>query len=39
MNSTASILITHDLPLEQGVRAYDMFEHKEDGCIRAVLRP
>jgi threonine dehydrogenase-like Zn-dependent dehydrogenase len=34
-----SVLITHDLPLEDGVRAYDMFKNKEDGCIRVVLRP
>ncbi|MHC9291557.1 zinc-dependent alcohol dehydrogenase [Mycobacterium sp. LTG2003] len=34
-----SILITHDLPLHEGVRAYDMFKNKTDGCIRAVLRP
>ncbi|MCV7288654.1 glutathione-dependent formaldehyde dehydrogenase [Mycolicibacterium wolinskyi] len=34
-----SILITHDLPLHEGVRAYDMFKNKTDGCIRVVLRP
>jgi threonine dehydrogenase-like Zn-dependent dehydrogenase len=34
-----SILITHDLPLEEGVRAYDMFKNKSDGCIRVALRP
>ena len=27
-----SILITHDLPLEEGVRAYDMFKNKTDSC-------
>lgn len=32
-------LITHDLPLEQGVRAYDMFKNKRDNCIRVALRP
>ncbi len=32
-------LITHDLPLEQGVQAYDMFKNKADGCIRVALRP
>lgn len=32
-------LITHDLPLEQGVQAYDMFKNKDDGCIRVALRP
>ncbi|MGY4652900.1 threonine dehydrogenase-like Zn-dependent dehydrogenase [Mycobacterium sp. URHB0021] len=34
-----SILITHDLPLEEGARAYDMFKNKTDGCIRVALRP
>jgi threonine dehydrogenase-like Zn-dependent dehydrogenase len=34
-----SVLITHDLPLEEGVRAYDMFKNKQDGCIRVALRP
>jgi threonine dehydrogenase-like Zn-dependent dehydrogenase len=34
-----SILITHDMPLEDGVRAYDMFKNKTDGCIRVALRP
>lgn len=34
-----SVLITHDLPLEQGVRAYDLFKNKDDGCIRVALRP
>jgi threonine dehydrogenase-like Zn-dependent dehydrogenase len=32
-------LITHDLPLEQGVQAYDMFKNKQDNCIRVALRP
>jgi threonine dehydrogenase-like Zn-dependent dehydrogenase len=34
-----SVLITHDLPLEDGVRAYDLFKNKADGCIRVALRP
>jgi threonine dehydrogenase-like Zn-dependent dehydrogenase len=34
-----SMLITHDLPLSEGVRAYDMFKNKTDGCIRVALRP
>ena len=33
------MLITHDLPLSEGVRAYDMFKNKTDGCIRVALRP
>jgi threonine dehydrogenase-like Zn-dependent dehydrogenase len=34
-----SVLITHDLPLEEGVRAYDIFKNKSEGCIRVALRP
>jgi threonine dehydrogenase-like Zn-dependent dehydrogenase len=34
-----AVLLTHDLPLEDGVRAYDMFKNKTDGCIRVALRP
>jgi len=32
-------LITHDLPLEDGVPGYDLFKNKKDGCIRVLLRP
>lgn len=32
-------LITHDLPLEDGVLAYDLFKNKTDGCVRVALRP
>ncbi|MEY9212737.1 glutathione-dependent formaldehyde dehydrogenase [Thermobifida halotolerans] len=32
-------LATHPLPLSDGVRAYDMFKHKKDGCVRAILHP
>ncbi|MFF5218489.1 zinc-dependent alcohol dehydrogenase [Micromonospora sp. NPDC000442] len=32
-------LATHPLPLEQGTRGYEMFEKKEDGCLRTVLHP
>ena len=32
-------LITHDRPLELGVRAYDLFKNKSDNCIRVALRP
>jgi threonine dehydrogenase-like Zn-dependent dehydrogenase len=34
-----SILITHDLPLDEGLRGYDMFKNNTDGCIRVTLRP
>ena len=30
---------THHLPLDEGSRGYDLFKHKEDGCLRVVFRP
>ena len=32
-------LVTHTLPLEDGPGAYSMFQKKEDGCIKVVLKP
>jgi threonine dehydrogenase-like Zn-dependent dehydrogenase len=32
-------LITHRLPLEHAPRAYDLFDRKEDGCVKCVLMP
>lgn len=32
-------LVTHRLPLEQAPEAYEMFQKKEDGCIKVVLQP
>jgi threonine dehydrogenase-like Zn-dependent dehydrogenase len=32
-------LATHQMPLDQAPRGYEMFQHKEDGCVRAVFRP
>lgn len=32
-------LRTHRLPLEAAADAYDMFQHKADGCIKVVLDP
>jgi threonine dehydrogenase-like Zn-dependent dehydrogenase len=32
-------VISHRLPLDRGVSAYEMFDGKTDGCIKAVLRP
>jgi threonine dehydrogenase-like Zn-dependent dehydrogenase len=34
-----SYLVTHRLPLEEAARGYEMFKHKEDGCVRAVFTP
>jgi len=32
-------LVTHRLPLEKAPEAYDMFQKKDDGCIKVVLQP
>ena len=32
-------LVTHELPLEQAPYAYDIFQKKEDGCVKVVLEP
>ncbi|MGS2617557.1 zinc-dependent alcohol dehydrogenase [Micromonospora sp. LZ34] len=32
-------LATHPMSLEQGVRGYEVFEKKQDGCLRTVLHP
>ena len=34
-----SFLETHRFSLEEGAKAYDMFKHKTDGCVRAVFAP
>lgn len=34
-----SYLITHDMPLDDAVRGYDLFKNKKEGCVRAVFRP
>lgn len=31
-------IITHKLSLEQGVNAYEMFDKKEDDCIKVILK-
>ncbi|WP_022872594.1 alcohol dehydrogenase catalytic domain-containing protein [Nesterenkonia alba] len=31
--------VTHHLPLDQAPEAYEMFQKKEDGCIKVVLDP
>ncbi len=30
-------LRTHRLPLEQAPQAYEMFQKKQDGCVKVVL--
>ncbi len=32
-------IITHRLPLDQAAHAYDIFNKKEDGCVKVVLHP
>ncbi|MBF6454517.1 zinc-dependent alcohol dehydrogenase [Nocardia cyriacigeorgica] len=34
-----SYLITHDLPLNEAVRGYDLFKNSKQECVRAVFRP
>lgn len=34
-----SRIITHRLPLEQAAQGYDIFERKDDHCIKVVLKP
>ncbi|MCB0315021.1 MAG: glutathione-dependent formaldehyde dehydrogenase, partial [Calditrichaeota bacterium] len=34
-----SALISHRLPLRDGVRGYEMFDQKIEGCTKVVLRP
>jgi S-(hydroxymethyl)glutathione dehydrogenase/alcohol dehydrogenase len=30
-------IITHQFPLHQGARAYEVFDKKLDNCIKAIL--
>lgn len=32
-------IISHRLPLEQGPHAYDIFDKKEEQCIKVILKP
>jgi threonine dehydrogenase-like Zn-dependent dehydrogenase len=34
-----SFVISHQLPLDEAPRAYEMFRDKEDACTKVVLRP
>ncbi|MEW5860546.1 MAG: zinc-dependent alcohol dehydrogenase [Cyanobacteriota bacterium] len=34
-----SFVVTHHLPLEEAKNGYEMFKHKEDKCIKVVLKP
>ncbi len=35
----ATDIITHKLSLDQGKRAYEIFDAKEDNCIKVILKP
>jgi len=32
-------LVTHTVPLDRAPEMYDIFQKKEDGCIKVVLKP
>lgn len=32
-------IITHHLPLDEAPHGYDLFKHKQDACIKVVLKP
>jgi threonine dehydrogenase-like Zn-dependent dehydrogenase len=34
-----SFIVTHTLPLERAAHAYETFLHKQDGCVKVVLKP
>ena len=34
-----SFVITHRMSLDDAPRAYEMFKHKKDNCIKVVLKP
>jgi len=34
-----SFVITHEMPLSEGPRGYEIFKKKEDNCIKVVLKP
>ena len=34
-----SFVVSHQIPLEEAPRGYEMFKHKEDHCTKVVLKP
>ena len=34
-----SFIITHEMSLDDAANGYEMFKHKQDGCIKIVLKP
>lgn len=35
----ATDIITHRLCLDEGARGYEVFDKKQEGCIKVVLKP
>ena len=35
----ATDIITHRLRLDEGARGYEIFDKKQEGCIKVVLKP
>ena len=34
-----AFVVTHELPLDEAPRAYELFKHKRDDCLKVVLKP
>lgn len=34
-----SFIVTHEMSLDDAPKGYEMFKHKQDGCIKVVLKP
>ena len=34
-----SFVVTHTLPLDQAPQGYELFKHKQDDCVKVVLKP
>jgi threonine dehydrogenase-like Zn-dependent dehydrogenase len=34
-----SFIVTHELPIDDAPKGYEMFKHKQDECIKVVLKP
>ena len=34
-----SFVVTHTVSLDDAPRAYELFKHKQDGCVKVVLKP
>ena len=34
-----SFIVTHHLPLDEAPRGYELFENKDDDCLKVVLKP